>query len=80
MCRRTFLSGSAVATQPSIERGPAGMLPPFGYFRFGPRDRIGDVNPSEFLGAHRDFAPNGRHLLLPLRRGEVAPIFRLRLL
>jgi hypothetical protein len=56
------------------------MLPPFGYFRFGPRDRIGDASPSEFLGSRRDFAPNGRHLLLPLRRGEVAPIFRLRLL
>ena len=56
------------------------MLPSLRYFRFGLRDRIGDANPSEFLGSRRDFAPNGRHLLLPLRRGEVAPIFRLRLL
>src|SRR5262249_30829957 len=62
-CRRTFLSGSTVATQPSIERDPAGVLPPPGYFRLGPRDRLRDAKASEFLGSCRDFAPNGRSQL-----------------
>jgi hypothetical protein len=75
-CRRTFLSGSAVATQPSIKRGTS-ALPSLGDFLFGPRDRIADASPSEFLSSRRDFEPNGRRLLLPLRRGEIAPIFRL---
>src|SRR5262249_28037635 len=68
--------GSTIATQPSIERGTVGMLPPLGYFRFGPRDRIVDASPSEFLGSRRNFALNDRHPLFLLHHG---PIFRLRL-
>src|SRR5215831_4532556 len=56
------------------------MLPTLGQFLFGLLDRIADAKASEFLGSRRNFTFNGRHLLLPLRRGEVVPIFRLRLL
>jgi hypothetical protein len=73
---RTFLSRLTVSTEPPVERGTVGVLPSLGYFRFSPRDRIANTKASEFLGSRRDFASNGRHLLLSLHRGEIAPSFR----
>jgi hypothetical protein len=68
-----LLSGSAVATQPSIERVTAGELPSLGYFPFGSRDRIADAQKSEFIGTRHDLARDGRRPRLPICRRILGP-------
>src|SRR5262245_9269029 len=63
---QNFLSGSAVAAAPPVERGAVLMPPALGYFCFGLRDRIAHPAPLEFGSARLDLAVEGCCPLPPL--------------